>query len=470
MKKLGILLVALLAASGCTGAPRPDKVAAKNVRTDNGEIAGLDATTTTTPGADTTLAANAAAGTAASSAAKKAAAVAAAAKAGAPNATNTVATLFRENEDRVGITNTSIKLCGHAALILASAFNTKPEDLNVYWQMVRDRGGIYGRNVDVTFEDDQYKPDVAVQAAEKCKAKNPFFILGGIGFDQIPAVRNWAEANRQLYFHHIAVADTQNHQFSFSGQPTVEAVGKASGEYLLSHHRSEKLGVIYRQSENWQPGFEAGRKFLSDHGVGAVSLPVQKDASVYSPQIAELQRQQVKVVWVWENALAAAEFIKQARGQNYNPTFVVFPFQTTLDVLGDAGSTKSRIEGVATWPAYKRGGYHDAIGAAHEYDAEIARFEAAMAKYRPSVTPNDILFQVWLGYKGVDELFQRCGPDCTRNKMAGLFLGGLKTTVEPGCAVDFSKGNHHVGSTHFYTQEAVAGPYFRTTQWCSEHL
>src|SRR5205823_1748657 len=82
----------------------------------------------------------------------------------APNATNFVANLFHANEDRVGITDKTITLCGHAALIFATAFNTKPADLTVYWQMVKDRGGIYGRNVDVTFEDDQYKPDVAVQA------------------------------------------------------------------------------------------------------------------------------------------------------------------------------------------------------------------------------------------------------------------------------------------------------------------
>ena len=44
-----------------------------------------------------------------------------------------------------------------------------------------------------------------MQAAQKCKDLNPFLLIGGIGFDQIPAVRQWAEQNKMLYIYHDAV-------------------------------------------------------------------------------------------------------------------------------------------------------------------------------------------------------------------------------------------------------------------------
>lgn len=481
-RRLGILLAVLgLMAAACTGAPRPGGDLAAGTEKDDAAVLGDSSvggdTTTTVAGQTLDAAGKPVAGATGSTA--KPGAGGTPAQSSTPGVAGadgiTPANLFKPAEDRIGISDTKITLCGHAALIFATAFNTRPEDINVYWQMVKDRGGIYGRNVDVTYEDDQYDAPKAVQAAEACKGKNPFFILGGIGFDQIPAVRVWAEQNRQLYVHHIAVgAGGENKQYSFTSQPTVEQVGTASGEFIARKYKSKKIGVLYRDSENWDPGFKNGVAYMEKQGLNVVSkLPVQKNASVYSSQIFELQSKGAQVVWIWENALGAAEFMKQAAAQGYRPTYVVFPFQTSLDVLGDDAYGQP-IDGVATWPAYKRGGYTGAAAfPGTGYQEEIKAFEAAMAKYRPGVTPNDILWQVWLGYKGLDDLLQRCGRDCTRNRFAGVMMA-FKGTVPPGCPVDMPRGGGHRGGFQsFMTQEAFNtgnGPAFRNTSWCQERL
>jgi ABC-type branched-subunit amino acid transport system substrate-binding protein len=482
-RRLGILVavLGLFVTAACTGAPRPENVAADRT---TGEAA-TEVEGATAERSDTTVA-----GQAVDAAGNPIAGPGTTGKPGAtattPGAAGPVpgvkgpdgiipANLFAANQDRIGITDKQITLCGHAALIFATAFNTQPEDINVYWEDVRNRGGIHGRNVAVTYEDDRYEPAAAVQAAETCKTKNPFFILGGIGFDQIPAVRNWAEQNKQLYIHHIAVEKGgEGKQYSFTPQPSVEQVGTASGEFIAGKYKGKKIGIVYRNSENWDPGFKAGKAYLESHGVNIVtSLPVEKQATVYSSQVLELRSRGVEVVWFWENALAAAEFIKQAHNQDYHPTYVVFPFQTTLDVLG-SDTYRSPIDGVSTWPAYKPGGYTGpASFPGTGYNEEIARFEAAMRKYRPGVTPNDILWQVWLGNKGLEDMFLKCGRDCTRNKFAGLLMA-YKGSVAPGCPVDFPRGGGHRGGFNvFMTQEAFnagGGPAFRNTSWCREHL
>jgi branched-chain amino acid transport system substrate-binding protein len=380
------------------------------------------------------------------------------------------ANLFTDAEKTIGITDDTIRLCGHAALSLAAAFNTSPADLNVYWEMVRDQGGIHGRNVEVSWKDDAYNGNQAVTAAENCRSENPFLLLGGIGFDQIPNVRAWAEQNRVLYLHHIAVEPAQQPTYSFTLSPTVEAMGREFGNHIAARYRDKNVGIIYRESENWRPGRDAGRARMDAAGVTTVGdhgvLPNQ---GVYTQQLNDLRTKGAEVVWVWENALNAAQIINQATDQGYRPIWVVFPFQTTLDVLTNPNGLT--IDGVASWPSYVRGGYGGAFPE-WEFDQEIARFEAAYAKYRPNVTPNDLLWQVWVGNKVFHRMFDACGPDCNRNRFAGLMLHGWRDTVKPACTIDFSDPRSrggHAGAFSFFAQElftATAGPAYRTTRYC----
>ena len=381
------------------------------------------------------------------------------------------AKLYSGAENTIGITPKLIRLCAHAALTFAQAFDTRPQDLNVYWQDLNTRGGIFGRSVEVTYEDDAYSPQNAVTAAENCKAKDIFLLLGGIGFDQIPAVRTWAEANKMLYFHHMAVeAGLKGKQYSFSGLPSVDATGVAFGEYIGSKYKDKKIGVIWRRSENWEPGYRTGKATLDRMGANIVAdLPVNKDQSVFTQEIIALRDRGAEVVWLWENALVAAEFIQQAKNQGFRPhRWVVFPFQTTLDVVGP-----EPIDGIAAWSAFTQGGFKEY--SEHGYGAEIARFEAAYAKHRPGVKTNDILWQVWVANKAMHDMFERCGPNCTRNRMAGILLSGFKATVPPNCEVDYTRPDSfggHLGGHRFFTMEATNrnGASFRTTAWCKEHL
>lgn len=350
--------------------------------------------------------------------------------------------LWPDSTAQMGFTKDKITLCGHAALTFAEAFDTRPEDINVYWSMVNDNGGVYGRKVELTIEDDAYRPDNAVQAAERCKAKNPFMLIGGIGFDQIPAVRAWNEQsqNRLLYVHHIARQDLSK-RYSFSFLPTVEQMGTLAARWILSKHRNDDIGVLWRQSEAWEPGHAAFKRTMSNAKKALVAdLPVQKDQAVYAQQINELKARGAETVFVWENALAAIELIKQAKNQDYHPTWVVFPFQIMTDTLkGD--TTSPPVEGIASWPAYVPGARG---GAFSSYDDEIARFEAAQRRYGKARNGNDILFMTWVAMKQLHQWLLDCGPNCDRNRLVALLISGRHKAVAPNCPFDFTV-NGHVG-------------------------
>jgi len=379
-----------------------------------------------------------------------------------------VAQLFSAAEDHIGITDTEIHLCGHAALTFAAAFNTNVSDFQVFWDYVNDHGGINGRKVTFDFKDDGYQSGMAVQAAQSCYDENPMALIGGIGFDQIPAVRTWAESHHELYIHHdAALQGTSGQRYSFSALPSVEELGQMFAEMVIKNHPGEKVGILYRQSDNWDPGRIAFDNYLKSHGYGSMlgpEIPVQANQGSYSSEIAQLQAQGVTVAWAWENALAATEMIKQAQNQQYKPHWMVFPFNITLQGLTQQEATSPAIEGIAAWPAYTNGDYSGPYAA---YAADIHEFESEYAHYDPNANlagpGGDLLFLAWSEFRGFADLLQTCGRDCTRNKLAGIMLSGYHKTVSPNCDVDFSRGDPHHGG--YLVEEWKTATFGSAAEW-----
>lgn len=363
------------------------------------------------------------------------------------------ATLYTAAEDRIGITDDKIVLCIHAALSLSSVFNISQKSLNVYWEYVnKELGGIYGRKIEITYTDDNYgnRPEDVRTAYEGCKAKNPFMLMGGIGFDQIPSVRAWAEQDHQFYVHHIAREDASK-KYAFSYLPSVEDVGRISGEWITSQYRSKKIGVLWRDSEHWEPGHRTFKAALAKDNMTTVAdVPAQKSASVYTTQIQALKDKGAEVVWIWENALAAIEIIRQAQDQNFTPKWVVFPFNLMSDTLGEDTVSPVAIDGIATWAPYFPGAQNPATkayqpgkvdGPFARYANIIKQFELQHTRYASGENRDDIVFMTWAGWAQIHKLLLQCGRDCTRNKAVGLLQSGKHTVQAPGCPLDFSRRN-----------------------------
>ena len=395
-----------------------------------------------------------------------------------PSTTSNVAaparsTLFTAAEEKIGITDTSITLCAHAALTYGAAFNTSDADLNVFWSAINDSGGIYGRKVSVTYENDDYKPTTAVTAARACKAKNIFMLLGGIGFDQIPAVRNWAEENRMLYMHHTAtVKGTAGKKFSFAPLPTVERTGEAFGQLYISKYKGKKVGIIKRDGENWEPGVNAFKAYLKARGGGSIvaEAAVPQNKGDYTQDILKMRNAGAEVVWIWENALGATQIVKQIKAQNYKPNMMLFPFNLTSQTLDEDAMTPV-LDGVAMFTAYSQGDYG---GPFASYADDVKLFEQQYRKYRPSVdlggVGGDLLFLNWTAQKALYHQLIDCGKDCNRNRFVDVLETYRKRPTSSVCPLDFTAGSHRAGSDKLIfmeTYRAAGGKVnWRNTKMC----
>lgn len=391
-----------------------------------------------------------------------------------------IAGLFNPNEDSRGITKDEIRICAHAALTYAAAFNTSAEDLNVYWTAVNDAGGIYGREVKAFYENDNYTPTDAQKAATACLDKyDPFVLLGGIGFDQIPSVRNFAEQRRVLYLHHTATVNgSEGKQFSFTPLPTTEKMGEMFAELAASRYPGKRVGIIKRQSENWEPGIDGFKRLAAKYGVEIVlDRPVPQNKGSYLQDIVDLQNAGAEVVFLWLNALESTTFIKQTKAQAWSPYFMVFPFNLTMQTLGD-DALNPPISGVMMSNAYSFGDYSGPFAA---YADDMRLFEAQYAKYRPDVdlggVGGDLLFLNWSAQKATHQLLLLCGPSCGRNRFIEVLRGYRGQLTSSACENDFLRpgpGNDRRGGWKVSAMEAYRSPSgavnLRNTATCVEHL
>ncbi|MHB8437927.1 MAG: ABC transporter substrate-binding protein [Acidimicrobiales bacterium] len=429
----------------------------------------------------------------------------AAAFAGANTPVAPLAHLYSGSDETVGLTNNSIQLCAHAALTFGPAFNISASDLNVFWQMVDDpaddpyphtagQAGIYNRLIlnpatsppspGINIQDDGYQPSKAVQAAQACEGQpgGDFFLLSGIGFDQIPAVRVWAEQNHMLYIHHIATAQgTAGLQYSFSMLPTLETVGRQFGQYYLAHFKGLKVGIIERNSSNWSPGITTFKQELASAGQQnniVADDQVTNNQSEYPQQIADMRTKGAQIVFIWENALAADEIIQQSADQGFNPKWLLFPFNLTLYTLNSSGVDTSQMYGMVPWPAYACPSERPSnyFGGNTAYQEEVLKFEAEYAKRDPNANlcgdGGDLLFGTWEAWKQTAQLLVDCGVNCTRDGIAGLMLHGYQQQVGANCPVDFSGDGHHGGSDEdiYATEAGSTERIWYNTGFCENNI
>lgn len=391
------------------------------------------------------------------------------------------ANIWPAEVDRAGITSSKIRLCMHAAFLLGPVFNNDPEDEDVYWLALNDAGGIHGREVEIQFVDDQYTPSGTRQALEKCKQSDPFLYLGGVGFDQAPAGREWAEEQHLPYLFNMA-AEATNLIYSFSFLPSIQTNGRTIGSLVASRFPGKKLGAIYVNTPNWEAGYLEFRKELAKRGMQvavARSIANNNEADFFTI-IDDMKEAGVEVVFAYINALALTRFIAQSDQQDFHPA-IVSPdgFDLVTDTSGNGSGAGIDIlrrfpEGIyAVWvsPAYEYGGAGKARASVPWY-SEMKAMNDAYARYKPDKVPNDVDWMFWLYSKTIHQMLADCSKECSRNILAGMMLTGYKTSVL-GCPIDFALGGGRLGG-HFHNvyraQVSSDRSYWRQIETCKREF
>ncbi|HZT66696.1 MAG TPA: ABC transporter substrate-binding protein [Acidimicrobiales bacterium] len=353
----------------------------------------------------------------------------------------TPASLFSGPANTQGITSSTITLCMHAATVFGNVFNERPQDIGVYWNWLNANGGVIGRKVNLTIEDDAYTPQGAQQAAQQCEALNPFFVIGGIGFDQDPVVRQIAEQDHFIYIYTMADQGTGKYNYSFTGSPTIQQDGTWNAQALIDNHYPGPYGAVYVNDAAWLGGWTTFKSYMDAHGGSSVDKNAYTtnsggDTSGFQAYITQLKLAGVKTVYLWMNALAADAFVEQAANQGYYPAYVTpdgfnLVTQTVGQNIDDKSPAIKPAMGVWITPAFDPNNHNVAW-----WPQEKAMLDA-YAQYDSGHTPDDIDWMAWLAFQQITDLLNTCGTTCNKNDIAGIFHSGWQDTRYPLCPVDF---------------------------------
>jgi branched-chain amino acid transport system substrate-binding protein len=148
--------------------------------------------------------------------------------------------------DTTGVTASSIKIGVHAPVTGAAAIPQQSFEraVGAYFDYVNRRGGFYGRKVQVIFEDDQFRPDVArAKCKEMAEQQKVFALIGGAGSDQIDACARYAASVGVPYLS-AGVHETRPGQGALSSLSTYFAVSLTYEQQvpLLARLYSKEFG------------------------------------------------------------------------------------------------------------------------------------------------------------------------------------------------------------------------------------
>lgn len=380
-------------------------------------------------------------------------------------------TIFPAVDDRVGISDATISVCTHYRKYLGKVLDTGDEDFDIYWRWLNDRGGIHGRRVqERTAEDGGGR--LAAQAYEECRGA--FLLRGAPGAEAITPMRKIVEADPRgpPYLHFLARAEAGARR-SFSFYPSHETFGRLTGQFVLSRFAGARIAVIHKASNGWDAGHQGFLAAFREAGVSLVAdVPLSPGDPIVADELAAVQRAGAEVVWAWVEGLDAIQLIKQSNAQRYPMRWVVpYAFNTFTEPLGDDALRPAPITGLNVTPPATPGHY---TGPFAPYAAEYRRFEEAYRTYRGKPVRRDLadsVFWKWLEDRHLADLLEKCGRDCTRNRLVAPLVSGSFSALEPVCAFDFRRGRAAgYRASAFEAAPAEGGPIWVETIRCADRF
>jgi branched-chain amino acid transport system substrate-binding protein len=302
--------------------------------------------------------------------------------------------------------------------------------IKAYFDYVNERGGIYGRKLELVTEDDKYEPSVAPQASKKLIEERKVFALIGYvgtptGVAHLPVVTQakvplvgmftGAEALRvpfNRYIFHVRAS------YYDETEKIVEQVVSTGGHKLSVFMQDDAYG-------------EAGRKgteiALTKRAMKINSLgKFERNTVKVQEAVKTINASQPDAVVMIGAYAACAEFIKQMRKAGSGATFYNVSFvgsKALADALGPEGSGVA-ISQVVPYP------WGTAVPVVKEY--QLAAKKAGFTDYNFSA------MEGFLTAKVMVEGLRRAGKNLTREglvsaleSMQDVDLGGFYVGYSP---------------------------------------
>ena len=337
--------------------------------------------------------------------------------------------------DRTGVTDTKIRIGIHAPITGAAPFpqNAFDKGKDVYWKFVAEKGGIFGRNVEIVFRDDQFNPSRAVQVCrEMVEQEHVFILMGAAGSEQITACARYANSMGVPYLSAGVNEDGLTGLASyFATSQTYSQQNPVLVSYIVNKLHKTKLAIVLNNTPALNETQQSITRLAQAAGLDIVrNSRIGKNASD-SELLAEANALRTSGAEVVYLLTAPVNFIKlatNAQAQAYSPVYMGPGITNGLNIVAEAGC-----------PAIGSAKFLSPFPQLDVIDNLDPDYQKSYQKYNGG-KGDDIGLAEWGLSKVIGAMLQAAGKDLSRQSFVSALESGkdFATNVYPVVAYNGS--------------------------------
>lgn len=365
--------------------------------------------------------------------------------------------------DRTGIDDKVIKIGIHAPVSGAAPFpqNSFAAGAPAYWKYLATKGGIFGRNVEVVFEDDQFNPASAKRVCQKMVEQDKVFLLiGGGGADQITACAQYANSVGVPYLsagvNEEGLRGLRGY-FAFS-------MSYAQQSPMLAQLAKNKLGggkfaIAVADSPSFNDAYASIQKAAKDQGLEIVyskRIPKGANQAAALGIANELRTSGAQIVYFLSSPTTFINVASAGGGQAYIPKYIGPGVSSGLNTVATLGCPQiGEARFLSPFPQL------DVIDRLDpEFRPQYQRHAGA--------NPDDIGLALWGLSKGLHAMFEAAGKDMTRQSFVQMLESGKAFATNIYAPAKFSSTNHFgAGQAHLLRADCGSRTYKTEAQFAS---
>ncbi len=189
---------------------------------------------------------------------------------------------------------------------------------------IQKAGGLKGTKIELLFEDDTGKPDIARAAAEKLISNDKVAILGGgYGSSETRAIAGVAQQNKMPFLINTGAADIiteQGWNYVFRLNPPVSEYAGAAESFLKEVAKPKTAAILYENSLFGTSGSKEFEKSCKELGIQvALKEGYEKGAVDFKPLLIKTKNTNPDLIYMISYIMDASLLIRQSMELDINP-------------------------------------------------------------------------------------------------------------------------------------------------------
>jgi ABC-type branched-subunit amino acid transport system substrate-binding protein len=295
---------------------------------------------------------------------------------------------------------------------LADSYTPTWEGFELYVKSLNDRGGIGGKKVDVTLDDDGLKADRAVAAAKKQVERDNVIGIFGLSLSstQGPVYAEMRKAGVPVVttFSGILDALPPAKPFSYSTGVVFEVAGEAIGELIKNIKPNGKVVGMTFDSVGGRAAISHNKRMVESLGYTWDEVIFPVTTSDFTPFAQAVAEKKPDIVVGHYGSGQNLGVIPALRRSGYAGPYVVASYGVTEDTVRQAAQRAGNDPNVY---------YVTRYSTIYDNNPAVAEVAAAQKKYGTSKPFSSMHLTGWALGKFADEGLKACGWPCSREKL-----------------------------------------------------